>query len=386
MHELKGRISNIKLRAQEDRLRRNSVQNFRQPCPLATIGNGQDHQVFEGVYPGGLRSVPIVPSDNPSPPLSDGGELVFDPQLGYTTVSPQRQYSKLIRGPVSFSHARVLSFGDDHSTDENSITSDSYDSSDLSSRTMTEISEDIEGGSISGNVSEEPASSRHEDREDAFDYGNFFLHSSMGTFGRPRGLSSASTDSERTAKGPMSSDQTPSTPETPETLREIERNIHSRAMSIESMESTMSFATAQEGVRSGRQTPSSMAEWLLPRSNDGRAQSRGDDRADSGVGVTDQKTSDGPRMPRAQSRSTMHALRPFLPSIPASPAPSAVPAQLDAHDLGLEDRALVSTLVESVNQICEKLRRHGDSGDAAFVLRRRLDDARRILDGGPVAV
>ena len=81
-----------------------------------------------------------------------------------------------------------------------------------------------------------PSVVAHEDREDAFDYEHFFLHSAMGTYsGHRRRHSSSSTDtatSTETARGPTANraddsgsddeyddeqdDYMPATPETPE--------------------------------------------------------------------------------------------------------------------------------------------------------------------------
>ena len=104
----------------------------------------------------------------------------------------------------------------------------------------------------------------HEDREDAFDYEHFFLHSAMTTYGDGRRNSQSSEASEasiETARGPAlvgyedddafdeSSDEyPPATPQTPEKLREIERNLHKRTLSNESITTTGTFATAEEGA------------------------------------------------------------------------------------------------------------------------------------------
>lgn len=128
----------------------------------------------------------------------------------------------------------------------------------------------------------------HEDREDAFDYKEFFLSSAMKAYGGKRrasesqsasGESSASTVTARgptaAADGPDDGDSfiddededdeheygdnedfMPSSPETPERLRKIERNLgipkHERNVSETSVSTLATFATATEG----RQTPS----------------------------------------------------------------------------------------------------------------------------------
>lgn len=84
----------------------------------------------------------------------------------------------------------------------------------------------------------------HEDREDAFDYEHFFLHSAMGSMSQRRReswSSVSSDDSVETTRGPV-------TAPTPATDSDSD---HERRPSVESMASFNSFATATEG-RSSR--------------------------------------------------------------------------------------------------------------------------------------
>ncbi|KAM3418500.1 hypothetical protein BST61_g4480 [Cercospora zeina] len=100
----------------------------------------------------------------------------------------------------------------------------------------------------------------HEDREDAFDYEHFFLHSAMASYSTDRRGSQSSMESEdsvATARGPAlvgyeddefyqtAGDFSPA-PQTPERLREIERTLHQRSSSIESGTTMHTFATANE--------------------------------------------------------------------------------------------------------------------------------------------
>jgi hypothetical protein len=84
----------------------------------------------------------------------------------------------------------------------------------------------------------------HEDREDAFDYEHFFLHSAMGTISQQRNGrrgsvgSFSSEDSVETTRGPVAQD-----PERPNLT-------HLRTGSSASVSTVASFATATEGRRS----------------------------------------------------------------------------------------------------------------------------------------
>lgn len=372
MDELKGRISMIKERAREDSMRRKSMQSLRQPCPLLSPAPStppftatQNPQALRKTL--GAAFSPIHVPETPSPPLTEDGELVFDPELGYAALSPRTYAMKM----APFQH-----FGKDTapSLTESSVVSNSP------TGTVTNMSEHSAASTNYEDSSDRPSTQqRHEDRDDAFDYSNFFLHSAMGTFSRPRGESIASTESGETARGPSTFDQVPPTPQTPETLREIERNMHSRTMSCESVATTASFATAQEGIKSGRATPMAMADWLAPRSKDGRSTALSTDRADSAAGhVNNAKAS------RSSSRisSSRMSHQPF-PSIPPSATSIAVSALIDPNGrrLGLKDKALVFTVVDSLSQICEQLQTEDEKGSTIYLLRQRLEDAKKILDG-----
>lgn len=365
MDELKGRISSLAVRAREDSLRRRSTQNLRQACPLVNSSiyspPAQQSNLRRINSSAHFGQATAAHPATPSPPRTEDGQLIFDPNLGYAALSPSR---RSLRSP---------------SIDDDTVSSltESYQSSTSPSRTITDISEAGENNSIYEDAPNELlASQRHEDREDAFDYGNLFLHSSMGTFSRPRGASFTSTDSGETARGPISFDQVPPTPETPEHLRDIERSIHRRALSTESILSAASFTTAQEGIKSGRATPMTTPDLFAPRSKDGRSTALSVDKADSGV-VLAERSKVAP-----VSRPTRGSLSLF-PSIPQPAESVAVSALLDvnARPLGLKDKALVFTLVESLKHICEELQHGDESGHRSRILRQRLEQASRVLNG-----
>ncbi|KAK1811993.1 hypothetical protein LTR12_013609 [Friedmanniomyces endolithicus] len=138
-------------------------------------------------------------------------------------------------------------------------------------------------------VDDAPPVVAHEDRSDAFDYENFFLHSAMATYGngsstrRGSHSSAETTTSVATARGPAaeptedqdsdfdptSSLYPPPTPETPERLKEIERSlVHRRTLSDDSVSTFATFATADEGRLSpfDRSRQPSALDWPIPPS------------------------------------------------------------------------------------------------------------------------
>lgn len=286
----------------------------------------------------------------------------------------------------------------------------------------------------------------HEDREDAFDYEHFFLHSAMGTYsGNRRGsdASDTSASSAETAKGPAlaqddeegyalrhsSGTYPPPTPVTPERLREIERNLHKRALSNESITTLDTFATAEEdpvspmeesGRAYGFDERRAVSPMLSERSLhsdfqnatqlasriEGRPISRpgtavrhaahGDsssDRADSGVALSRRSTINtdripsGTTMPRPQTARSPGSQMMTPPTSPRGkfrqdPITVAVNALLDpdGRPLGLRNKAVLFGVMESLRQVVQQLQQADDTQYESRLLRRRLDGAKLCLD------
>ncbi|KAF2173238.1 hypothetical protein M409DRAFT_62804 [Zasmidium cellare ATCC 36951] len=286
----------------------------------------------------------------------------------------------------------------------------------------------------------------HEDREDAFDYEHCFLHSAMGTYSNGRRgseSSGASVSSVSTARGPaLVGDEDedafrqeselfpPPTPETPEKLREIERNLHKRTMSDESISTLDTYATADEDHDEGpvlpmeepsrristfsRRDVSPLESDLAnnprsaPQPPPSQPNSRpstavkhhprrdsGSERADSGVGGISHRptpSTDSQRAPPGsltpkQSRSLGTALStpPTSPRALArqDPATVAVNALLDPSGkaLGLRNKAVLFSVVEGLRKVVHQLQSEEDADPRSRVLRKRLEDVRAVLDG-----
>jgi len=203
----------------------------------------------------------------------------------------------------------------------------------------------------------------HEDREDAFDYHNFFLHSTMGRFDQNSDTTSEASDD--TARGPrLDPESFPmlGTPKTPEMLRKIERKLHERQMSSNSVatdsDSINSFATATEG----RQSPIKKSE--------------GSDGADSGVAFHKDRG-----FHKRQVSSQIVAQIRTIPTDPTSVAVHAVTDAAQKSPMGMKDKTLVFMLVESIKDACFKLQDDKTPSGEGRVLRRRLEEARKVLEG-----
>ena len=261
----------------------------------------------------------------------------------------------------------------------------------------------------------DPVPVAHEDRADAFDYHNFFLHSTMGRSNKTKKITttssssssdSASDASDDTARGPIAVnperfpmlDGTAS-PKTPEMLRRIEQQrraglpphlLHTRqpsnAGSVSSV-SVLSFATATEGLRSGRQSPEKR------NGVGGVVKKDGSDGADSGVALggtrggnslaNNNHTTSGATQPPDPFHKRQQASRHEVRTPEADPAAVAVHALTEPgrRPVGLKDKALIFMLVESVRNMCGRLQDEGLDAVEALVLRRRLEEARRVLEG-----
>lgn len=334
-----------------------------------------------------------------------------------------------------------------------------YDSFRNESMADTDIDDDDAPSEDEGSVYEDAQYEQkpvvaHEDREDAFDYEHFFLHSALGTYSNGRrgsASSEASMSSVETARGLtlVSGDSEdlfhhesalypPPTPKTPERLKEIERNLHRRTVSDESVSTLATYATADEDPadedpvspiderhhqlgsldhrpispmesdtssrsRSSARTsiPAKGHSSARPSSRPGTAVRRairsdsGSERADSGVGILHHPAGslDGQRpLPRSATPKLSNSRPPISaissPSSPhgaarQDPVSVAVNALLDAegNPLGLRNKAVVFGVVESLRRTIHMLQQEDEAGHENRILRRRLDEAKAALDG-----
>ncbi|KIH89673.1 hypothetical protein SPBR_06443 [Sporothrix brasiliensis 5110] len=158
---------------------------------------------------------------------------------------------------------------------------DDDDSSDLSSQQQFE-QDDVDYESESGEslyheALQHPVS--HEDREDAFDYEHFILHSALGTISQQRLARSgsfSSEDSVETTRGPVSSSSNNNND-----AAFPSPNRRTSMSSISTVESADSFATATEGRTSRSNHVSSDEEDVVVIDRDARTAAAAKYRPDS---------------------------------------------------------------------------------------------------------
>lgn len=435
---LKGKISSLKEQAKADSLKRRSLQSLRTPSPftharwdqglmepreirtlqqpqtdgLVSPGEDEDQQQesmdAHAAGAGGKRDSPVpeenIPAQNEihesaTPPFDSGGEL----------TPTKDKFAVEDRGREGSDEVS----GDDDVRTENGDFDDDYeevydDAQDEMADWESESGESTYHDSYQHQVS-------HEDREDAFDYEHFFLHSALGSISRrERRGSSGSDDSEdsiETTRGPASS-------------RARKR------YSIETSNSDDTFATANEGrasrgsgfrdsvvyndgaydelpplqeVRSNesnegqtetrdtrqrqnsvlwRPTSAAQAE-RLHRPSVSSLGSTGTNRsfplvnkAKMNGGVLTPGGSPDPTL-KSMSETLLRGTTNGLDSGSSSPGQSAVAMQ----GLAKEDQIAVQRLVASLGKCVLGLGEASKASSEARLLRRRLDAARRILEG-----
>lgn len=473
MSSLQGKISTLKRRAREDSVRRASMQNLREASPLnnATITPPEFFYTSSPTYgspvldtnAGRGWSTPKYSPVQQQPqqtwerqPVLTGSRNAFAKQAQrrgsddgsqnssqkYKGLKSQPQPASSHRRTPSgtaivqsskhryshhqFYHARNASdksANNETRKGEVGVARIAPEDDEAMSQSEVSVYEDAE-------TDQPPPAVAHEDREDAFDYHQFWvINAAMGGgyAGERRGSTSSedSTSSVETARGPTKTgadiaedgedelyddnDSTlpPPSPETPERLREIERNIHKRTFSDESVSTIASFATAAEGPESPPAPPtqrssSATPNWPFPGSEphsrpataipikrpSALALARSDsasERADSGVGLAHRShSSQSTKRPLNRPATASKAFSPPMsPGAFTDPATVAVHAVLEpsGRQLGLKDKALLFSLVESLKGVCHQLQGRSEGDFESRALRRRLDDARKILNG-----
>ncbi|KAK5116019.1 hypothetical protein LTR62_000475 [Meristemomyces frigidus] len=528
MTSLKGKISNLKERAREDSMRRQSMQTLRTASPFnnavasppeffytqaqsygspvldtnAGVGHVSDEvspatssvrRAWEAVGPptGSVNAFAQRVSGQTSPVVSP---LERDAYLE-ESVAPQSQsvHKRTPSGRViiqssynRYSHHQERDSQDLPLPSENlgfaqaSPGAQIVDSYLRSGQYSPPSSEARELGDAEDDISvyedaevELPPVVAHEDRDDAFDYKNFFLSSALGSYSQGRRSSDSSTSSMTsiaTARGPTftqnenesennaddaddefnpnSGIYPPPTPQTPERLKEIERHIqqnsHQRSLSTESISTVATFATANEGEDedettgqldsrlqnlswpmppsqpsttrgsgggngSGGSRPSTAIKRPLERERQARPQDESFDRTDSGVGLSSSSSHHHHHhhhqtpTDRVFNKPNALPLKNGLISPPTSPSTAFMhdPTTLvvnalinpEGRQLGLKEKAVLFGVVESLRGVVGRLQWERvdegvdagqgteDQGEQVVMLRRRLEQARRVLEG-----
>jgi hypothetical protein len=243
----------------------------------------------------------------------------------------------------------------------------------------------------------------HEEREDAFDYEHFILHSALGNYSRSklRRTSNVSTSSVETTRP----------------YHEASGTRHSRSDSTASLSTIATFATAIEGdddiesvlywdkkFNDGRSSASQRRSQQLLTSAELRSRQPYTEPAQP---AGDSESMGTPRAPRKQAshngttNGTDVSSRTLSPVQRSDSATSSIVSSLVStvraassphpntqngrSGLNNDDTRLLEQLFQSLGKVCLDLQTLTASAEPdpkrERVLRRRLDAARRVLDG-----
>lgn len=429
MHDLKGKISNLKHRARQDSMRRRSLQSLRTPSPFTAA-----EQWYNGSV--GYRDVQGTRGSSVPPPIRL-------PQIESDKLRPKSQE----RQAGSAEHSQEPTIIEESSEDgsllhprQHDDASQDHVKSNIDSLAQEEI-EPIQENPDSLNdvkVDEEqdslygdqdyheslptPIRERHEDRPDAFDYEHFFLHSGIGAIGRgelSRRSSNSSMYSVETTKPTnvavedsedIEEDGATSTPRVEQRSVPHSRNGHYRKDSGGSISTVATFATATEG----RASEADEDEWIHQRPRAAVYEPDFSIQKQLATSPVEAAPADVPRRIRSMRGATIKRFpvnaSPASPTMvharsnsiakpssnvgfPTSPFPSADLFSVLANTSSLSegeqlqfsnsDKELVERLVKSLSTVCSNLHSAGIEGSRyeGRAWRRRLDAARRVLDG-----
>lgn len=447
MQDLKGRLSVLRDRARDDTMKRRSLQSLRTPSPFtaaeqwytssknygnspplsADAGTAQPPWSEQEHEQSGVQHVSAQENDSHEPvyAASDATSIyedVAETQAPAETVpaTEGEDYDAAVE------EEQNLDFEEEFLDDYNDEIVDHTEADDYES----------DASSYHDTVTTQIS---HEDREDAFDYEHFFLHSAMGTISQQRNgrrdsvASYSSEDSVETTRGPP----------TTSTTKGNERTSmgHLRSESTDSVSTMASFATATEGngsdqgederkdysvqeiaapeirtntpITARRETFGSTIESIPEQttiSSVTRRHSTGPDeqqRDASGmhrpsIASFESSASTGTtrsfplvNKPRTQQATNTPGVlsKELEPSLLSDSATltegNGSSDRLNAspvHMLAREDQILVERLVASLGKCVLGLQEAGRTSYEGRVYRRRLDAARRVLEGEEGAV
>lgn len=236
--DLKGKISNLREQARADSLKRRSLQSLRTPSPFTHAQVDQWYADPEPTTGSEAEGTSATSARNPwNGELSsvDGDEQARESGPEKYTEDDDSMYSEVenetqLRAPGNQSPERQVvgtAIEPDTAAREESGGDDSdmqTENGDIGREGQVDIeqpgeaayeseTESESGESLYHDTVQHPIS--HEDREDAFDYEHFFLHSAMGTISQQRlgrrgsRSSFSSEDSVQTTRGPIVESNSP---------------------------------------------------------------------------------------------------------------------------------------------------------------------------------
>ncbi|TQS35857.1 hypothetical protein Golomagni_03710 [Golovinomyces magnicellulatus] len=398
MQGLKGRLSFLRDRTKNDIVRRRSLQSMKIPTPFTFAEKHcfEDKGHFISEQLNVNSEISRSHSTNDSDSSMDARKS--NPKLpdSHPEIDSNKELSMGTTSDLKLSNI-TLNSEEENKSYEPFNKDDADDSEDDASESDASVYYDT-------TVS-------HEDREDAFDYEHFFLHSAMGTIGEQRRGSFSSEESVATTRGypNLTQDNYSSVDES---------NTHLRSPSTDTLSTVASFQTAVEGmdiednleenkldsyaVRSNQINPSKNYSYLGNREMTRKPsivylQSTGTKSRFSISSYMPKRRliearfmiNDISGEPSTSYQSEVNLTPRVKSSKTENKRAAAVNhSSLDPNSmeqLSNDDQTLVKRLINSLGECVLSLQETGKTYDAR-VWRRRLDAARRVLEGFEGAV
>ncbi|KAJ5893968.1 hypothetical protein N7495_005659 [Penicillium taxi] len=386
-YQMKGlhiKISSLKVKNQKDNMRRRSIQSLRTPSPLTAA---------DPWYSNGLETRDGRSSRSSGSRRVSNSEYAHEPRASHESVNvkDQNNTQESQRSGSIVDRNRLSQYGFDGgnqstmSSYEDAEEGDYFDPGDIDRDALDEILREPLDEDLQALEDDECMvdTRPHEEREDAFDYEHFILHSALGNYSRHK------------AKRPSISSR-----RSVETSRPApSRARMSRTNSVMSTSTVDTFATAVEGdqMANGEDDIGGVLYWdrrfnfelrhrhqaTSPDLDTIRSETPHESPRQS------QDFGSGTTTPQQSPRASKH--EPATPTALASSLVSTVRAAASPHPgspnpgINEDDTQTLESLFASLGNVCMELQAITSSPDpdlkAARLLRRRLDAARRVLDG-----
>ena len=415
MQDLKGKISTLKQRAKEDNLRRRSLQSLRTPSPFTAAEQWYTGQPVTDASQSPASGLELAEGQK-IPNAEESRNEATPKQLEHEPAVTDGDYAKRngdlgTETPLS-KPASQEEESTPRSSQVESITYHKGPSQPPAERLVivdetSPVDSDGKEDSLYGDqdyheTSAEPIVERHEDRPDAFDYEHFILHSAMGSYS---GVGVRRSSSMRKRRDSDSSASSVETTKPRSSTGEINGHAtngndssssggHARKISVESVSTVNTFATATEG-KAASEDDDDDDDWTPRQTMAGSWQPEPKKHKVNGIHgspksrgkkhiASANKAAKNDTKPSGEQVSPTQPPDPllYIRSIarPDSPEKSGLVHSLH---IGARDRELIERLVGSLAKVCADLHKLGAEGSVyeARVCRRKLDTARRMLDG-----
>lgn len=433
MAELKGRLSSLRDQARADSMKRRSIQSLRSGSPFTHARELSSDSKIElpsgksmkdiNKWNDGVES--LHESDTLDRDISDNMSIMSDsvyseqeamsPRTGWNQDTEPRFAEAITTDYPEMANGDAVIDEDleDMRTEDgyDDIEDDETDFQDV----MSEGGDSLYHDTVQHQVS-------HEDREDAFDYEHFFLHSAMGSMTQKKLTRSRS----RGSRASFSSEDSVETTRGPTFGGEYQRG---RRGSNASLSSVDSFLTATEGriTRAENEGMEYFPEQATTLSKRTRSQTPNKSKRitlDLGrpTSHTDLSQPRATLIQRPQSSAATYMHRPSVSSLGSAgtnrsfplvnrPKPNGILTPCESPDQALtkisetlmsetaslcdsinlgdkpigqlekEDQMLVERMVASLGKCVLGLSENGRAGSESRVFRRRIEAARQILEG-----